>query len=170
MKVAKEFPNFQQVGNLGMRKLLALTGIETESREKVIANNDLENMTVKEVENVVEDERILEKVNKFMERMSYKIPPYKKNLNNEIYEGLPDEEIEILENGVVECYKASEWARNEMYESLKEVKKILNNDKLFAKWVIELEVIDEFEELIGGLLDKAVAEAEKNKANKGDEA
>ena len=54
-----------------------------------------------------------------------------------------------------------------MYESLKEVQKILNNDKLFAKWVIELEVIDEFEELIGGLLDKAVAEAEKNKANKG---
>lgn len=158
MKVAKEFPNFQQVGNLGMRKLLALTGIETESREKVIANNDLENMTVKEVENVVEDEKMLEKVNKFMERMSYKIPPYKKNLDNEIYEGLPDEEIEILENGVVECYKASEWARNEMYESLKEVKKILNNDKLFARWVIELEVIDEFEELIGGLLDKAIAE------------
>ena len=42
-------------------------------------------MTVKEVENVVEDEKMLEKVNKFMERMSYKIPPYKKNLNNEIY-------------------------------------------------------------------------------------
>lgn len=167
MKVAKEFPNFQQVGNLGMRKLLALTGIEAECREKVIANNDLDNMTVKEVEEVVEDEKMLEKVNKFMERMSYKIPPYKKNLNNEIYDGLLDEEKEILENGVVECYKASEWARNEMYEALKEVQKILNNDKLFAKWVIELEVIDEFEELIGGLLDKAVAEAEKTKANKG---
>ena len=125
-------------------------------------------MTVKEVENVVEDEKMLEKVNKFMERMSYKIPPYKKNLNNEIYDGLLDEEKEILENGVVECYKASEWARSEMYESLKEVQKILNNDKLFAKWVIELEVIDEFEELIGGLLDKAVAE--ENKANKGVEA
>ena len=79
-----------------------------------------------------------------------------------------DEDKEILENGVVECYKASEWARSEMYESLKEVQKILNNDKLFAKWVIELEVIDEFEELIGGLLDKAVAE--ENKANKGVEA
>lgn len=167
MKVAKEFPDFHAVGNLGMKKLLALTGIEAECREKVIANNDLDNMTVKEVEEVVEDEKMLEKVNKFMERMSYKIPPYKKNLNNEIYDGLLDEEKEILENGVVECYKASEWARNEMYESLKEVQKILNNDKLFAKWVIELEVIDEFEELIGGLLDKAVAEAEKNKANKG---
>lgn len=168
MKVAKEFPDFHLVGNLGMKKLLALTGIEAESREKIINNNDLDNMTVKEVENVVEDEKMLEKVNKFMERMSYKIPPYKKNLNNEIYDGLLDEEKEILENGVVECYKASEWARSEMYESLKEVQKILNNDKLFAKWVIELEVIDEFEELIGGLLDKAVAE--ENKANKGVEA
>ncbi len=168
MKVAKEFPDFHAVGNLGMKKLLALTGIEAESREKIINNNDLDNMTVKEVENVVEDEKMLEKVNKFMERMSYKIPPYKKNLNNEIYDGLLDEEKEILENGVVECYKASEWARSEMYESLKEVQKILNNDKLFAKWVIELEVIDEFEELIGGLLDKAVAE--ENKANKGVEA
>lgn len=165
MKVAKEFPDFQLVGNLGMKKLLALTGIEAENREKIINNNDLDNMTVKEVENVVADEKMLEKVNKFMERMSYKIPQYKKNLNNEIYDGLLDEEKEILENGVVECYKASEWARNEMYESLKEVQKILNNDKLFAKWVIELEVIDEFEELIGGLLDKAIAE--ETKTNKG---
>lgn len=165
MKVAKEFPDFQLVGNLGMKKLLALTGIEAENREKIINNNDLDNMTVKEVENVVADEKMLEKVNKFMERMSYKIPQYKKNRNNEIYDGLLDEEKEILENGVVECYKASEWARNEMYESLKEVQKILNNDKLFAKWVIELEVIDEFEELIGGLLDKAIAE--ETKTNKG---
>lgn len=158
MRIAKEFPDVQPVAQLGMRKLLALTGIESEDREKIINDNDLENMTVKEVEKTLEEEKMIKKVNTFMERMSHKIPPHKKNTKNEIYEGLSDEEIEILENGVVECYKVSEWARNEMYESLKEVKKILNNNKLFAEWVISLEVIDEFEEIIGGLLDMAIAE------------
>ena len=162
MKVAKEFQNFQSVGNLGMRKLLALTGLETEDREKISTEYDFEKITVKEVEKIIEEEKLLKKVDKFMKRMSHKIPPYQKKPKDEIYDGLPDEDIEILENGVVEHYKVSEWARNEMYESLKEVKRIFNNNKLFAEWVISLEVIDEFEELIGGLLDKAIEEENKN--------
>lgn len=165
MKVAKAFPNFQSVGNLGMRKLLALTGIEADEREKIIADNDLEKMTVTEVEKVIEEERILEKANKFMERMSHKIPPYIKNTNHKVYEGLSKEDAETMEDNVVECYKASEWARNYMYNVLVDLKKTLNNDKLFAKWLVWSKTIDEFEFIIGGLLDKVVAEAEKNKAN-----
>lgn len=165
MKVAKEFPNFQQVGNLGMRKLLALTGIETESREKVIANNDLENMTVKEVEKIIEEERLLEKANRFMYRFSHKIPPHIKNTNKEIYEGLADEEKETLENDIVKRNEVVEDARSEMYNVLVDLKKTFNNDKLFAKWLDWSRTIDDFEFVIGGLLDKVVAEAEKNKAN-----
>lgn len=165
MKVAKEFPNFQQVGNLGMRKLLALTGIETESREKVIANNDLENMTVKEVEKIIEEERLLEKANRFMYRFSHKIPPHIKNTNKEIYEGLADEEKETLENDIVKRNEVVEDARNEMYNVLVDLKKKFNDDKLFAKWLDWSRTIDDFEFVIGGLLDKVVAEAEKNKAN-----
>lgn len=165
MKVAKEFPNFQQVGNLGMRKLLALTGIESESREKVIANNDLENMTITEVEKIIEEERLLEKANRFMYRFSHKIPPHIKNTNKDIYDGLTDEEKETLENNIVKRNEAVEEARNEMYNVLVDLKKKFNNDKLFAKYLEWSKTIDDFEFIIGGLLDRVVAEAEKNKAN-----
>lgn len=165
MKVAKEFPNFQSVGNLGMRKLLALTGIESDGREKIIAENDLEKMTVTELEKIIEEERLLEKANKFMYRFSHKIPPHIKNTNKEIYDGLTDEEKETLENNIVKRNKVVEDARNEMYNVLVDLKKKFNNDKLFAKWLDWSNTIDDFEFVIGGLLDKVVAEAEKNKAN-----
>lgn len=165
MKVAKEFPNFQLVGNLGMRKLLALTGIEAEGREKIIADNDLEKMTITELEKIIEEERLLEKANRFMYRFSHKIPPYQGNPHHELYEGLADEEIEVLENNLVERNKVVEEARNEMYNVLVDLKKTFNNDKLFAKWLDWSRTIDDFEFIIGGLLDKVVAEAEKNKAN-----
>lgn len=165
MKVAKEFPNFQHVGNLGMRKLLVLTGIEADGREKIIADNDLENMTVKEVEKIIEEERLLEKANRFMYRFSHKIPPHIKNTNKEIYEGLADEEKETLENDIVKRNEVVEDARSEMYNVLVDLKKTFNNDKLFAKWLDWSRTIDDFEFVIGGLLDKVVAEAEKNKAN-----
>ena len=164
MKVAKEFPDFQQVGNLGMRKLLALTGIESEGREKIIADNDLESMSTKEVEKVVEEEIILKKANKFMERMSHKIPPHIKNTNHEVYDGLPKEDVETIEDDVVEIYKQAEIVRNEMYNILTTLKKQLNNDKLFAKWLIAREIIEEYEFILGCFLDNAIAEAEK-KAN-----
>lgn len=165
MKVAKEFPNFQLVGNLGMRKLLALTGIESEGREKIIADNDLEKMTVTELEKIIEEERLLEKANRFMYRFSHKIPPHIKNTNRDIYDGLTDEEKETLENNIVERNKVVEDARSEMYNVLVDLKKTFNNDKLFAKWLDWSRTIDDFEFVIGGLLDKVVAEAEKNKAN-----
>lgn len=165
MKVAKEFPNFQHVGNLGMRKLLALTGIESEGREKIIADNDLEKMTVTELEKIIEEERLLEKANRFMYRFSHKIPPHIKNTNRDIYDGLTDEEKETLENNIVERNKVVEDARSEMYNVLIDLKKTFNNDKLFAKWLDWSRTIDDFEFVIGGLLDKVVAEAEKNKAN-----
>lgn len=165
MKVAKAFPDFQQVGTLGVRKLLALTGIESEGREKIIADNDLEKMTVTELEKIIEEESLLEKANRFMYRFSHKIPPHIKNTNRDIYDGLTDEEKETLENNIVEHNKVVEDARSEMYNVLVDFKKTFNNDKLFAKWLDWSRTIDDFEFVIGGLLDKVVAEAEKNKAN-----
>ncbi len=148
-----------------MRKLLALTGIESEGREKIIADNDLEKMTVTELEKIIEEERLLEKANRFMYRFSHKIPPHIKNTNRDIYDGLTDEEKETLENNIVERNKVVEDARSEMYNVLVDLKKTFNNDKLFAKWLDWSRTIDDFEFVIGGLLDKVVAEAEKNKAN-----
>lgn len=169
MKVAKEFQDFQPVGKLGMRKLLALSGIEADDREKVIADNDLEKMTITEVEKIIEEARLLEKANRFMYRFSHKIPPHIKNTKKEIYDGLTDEQKETLENNLVEAHRVTEEARNEMYNLLVNLKKKFNNDKLFAKWLDWSKIIDDFEFIIGGLLDKAVAEAEKENFTKGDE-
>lgn len=73
MKVAKEFPNVQPVAQLGMRKLLALAGMEVEEREKVINSNDLEKLTVKEVEEAIEIRKQLENVEFIIDILSNKI-------------------------------------------------------------------------------------------------
>lgn len=166
MKVAKEFPDVQPVAQLGIRKLLALTGLETDDREKVINDNDLESMSSKKVEEVVEEEKMVKKVNKFMERFSHKILPYQRNSKNEIYKDLSDEDIDFLENILVKHYERAENVRNEIYDTLINLKEVLNNDKVFSKWLISIEVIEDFEDLFGGLLDKSITE---KKANKGAE-
>lgn len=146
MKVAKEFPNFQQVGNLGMRKLLALTGIETESREKVIANNDLENMTVKQVKQAIDDEKMVKEVNEFMERMSQELPKYGEDFDYTKH-GFTDEDAQELKEIANNINQSFEDSRIAEYQELLHLKEIFKDDKIFARFVIQTglkEAIEEF--------------------------
>lgn len=148
MKVAKEFPDFQSVGNLGMRKLLALTGIESEDREKIIADNDLETMTVKEVEKVIEEEKQIKKVNDFMNKLSQEIPTISLdyscidfNITKE-KNSLNDEEIEQLKKELNHLF--TEYIniyRLIWYDKLNELREVIHNERNFAHAITTLNII-----------------------------
>ena len=171
MKVAREFADVQPVAQLGIRKLLALTGIEEEEREKVINDYDLETMTAKQVEEIVKEEKIIKEVNEFMEKLSHKFPPHEININNDIYADLTYEEAMKLEQGAVNGHQAFEDIRAMEYQELLDIKDIFKDDKKFAKFVIQTGLKEAIEEFVfqRELPDKlfAVWEAiEKNLQNK----
>lgn len=152
IKVAKEFQDFQPVGKLGMRKLLALSGIEADDREKISTEYDLEKMTVKEVDEVVKMEKQIKKVNDFMDKLSqevtqtgldysfidFNIDP----ITNEILlltpEQIEQEKKELEEFILMIVNKC----RIYWYEPLNELRKVINNDKNFAHAVIGLNTME----------------------------
>lgn len=136
MKVAQEFPDVHSVAHLGIKKLLALTGIEADDREKIINNNDLEDMTVKQVEEIIKGEKMLKEVNEFMERMSQELPKYGEDFNY-ASEGFTEEETQKLKEYGNSLNQAFENARVIEYQELLDIKEIFKDDKMFAKFVIQ---------------------------------
>lgn len=61
MKVATEFSDYAPVRNLGTRKLFALAGLDEENRQEVMQENDVENMTTRELEQVVKEKKEIKK-------------------------------------------------------------------------------------------------------------
>ena len=61
MKVANTFENWQPVANLGTRKLLALAGLDEENRQEVMQENNVEDMTTRELEKVVKEKKEIKK-------------------------------------------------------------------------------------------------------------
>lgn len=57
MKVATTFENWQPVANLGTRKLLALAGLDEEDRQEIMQENNVEDMTTRELERVVKEKK-----------------------------------------------------------------------------------------------------------------
>lgn len=164
MKVAKEFPDFHAVGNLGMKKLLALTGIEAESREKVIANNDLDNMTVKEVEEVVKMEQQLESLNFLMEILSNEVTKTgidyasTSNINWDIDiitgKKLTLEEVKELQEGVEEIIlKDINRLRTGWYKHIDTLRKNFTDDKAFFQTFYEENIMQRIHGDINGDID-----------------
>ncbi len=146
MKVAKEFPDVQPVAKLGMRKLLALAGMEAEERKKVINNNDLETMTAKEVEKVIEEEKRIKCVLDIMDKLSRKLPYRELIFDNVDFsengtKALTVEEIEQEKRELEDfIYEEMDKERLYWYEPLKELREVINNDKDFANATIGLDV------------------------------
>lgn len=61
MKVATTFSNSQPVANLGTRKLLALAGLDEEDRTEVIQENNIKDITTRELEKVVKEKKEIKK-------------------------------------------------------------------------------------------------------------
>ena len=147
MKVAQEFPDLQPVANLGIRKLLALTDIETDDRKKIISDYDLESMTVKEVEETVKDEKMVKEVNDFIERLSHKLSIRESSFDFAEH-GFTDEEAQEIKQLGTEIDEAFEQDRINQHQTLLELKDIFRDEKKFAKFVIQTGLKEAIEALV----------------------
>lgn len=57
MKIAKEFPDSQQVANLGTRKLLLLADVDFEEREELMKENNITDITAEELKKAIQDKK-----------------------------------------------------------------------------------------------------------------
>lgn len=91
MKIANTFSNSQPVANLGTRKLLALAGLDEEDRQELMKENNVENMTTRELEQVVKEKK---EIKKQLEA--------EQELSNELQEEIKEKErqIKTLQNEI----------------------------------------------------------------------
>ena len=107
MKIATEFSNVSAVQHLGSRKLFALAGLDEEDRQEVMQENDVEDMTTRELEQVVKEKKEikkqLEEEQEYSEELQQAIKEKESQiraLQNEI-ENIQIPEKEIVEKEVV---------------------------------------------------------------------
>lgn len=107
IKVATTFSNTQPVSHLGTRKLLALAGLDEEDRQEVMQENNVENMTTRELEQVVKEKKEIKKQLEAEQEYSQELQEAIKqkeqqirNLQNEI-ENVTKSEVQTIEKEVV---------------------------------------------------------------------
>lgn len=61
MKIATEFSNVSAVQHLGSKKLFLLAGLDEEDREEIMKENNVEDMTSRELEQVVKEKKEIKK-------------------------------------------------------------------------------------------------------------
>lgn len=155
MKIAVEFPDYAPVRNLGTRKLLALAGLEEEDRQELIKQNNIEDMTTKELEQAVKEKKEIKKQLEAEQEYSEELQEairQKEKLINELQSRIdsiqiPKKEIvekevvkEVIPTGIKEqIEKLKEEKnkllneRNQYYEKAKEVERDLKEVKLTLK-------------------------------------
>jgi len=60
MQVSREFPNLTSISNLGSGKLFALLSLPSEERETFITENNVEDMTTRELQQAIKEKKALE--------------------------------------------------------------------------------------------------------------
>lgn len=107
MKVATTFSNSQSIANLGSTKLFLLAGLDEENREEVMQENNIEEMTTRELEQVVKEKKEikkqLEEEKEYSEELQEAIKEKEiqiRNLQNEI-ENVSKPEVQVVEKEII---------------------------------------------------------------------
>ncbi len=144
MKIAQTFPDLQPVANFGVRKLLALAGLEDKEREKIINNYELENMTVKELEEVIDTKKKLKRIQFLMEILSTEViqtgfdydsmPNMDWDIDRFTGEKLTLEEVKEKQKGVEKLLVEDiNQTRIYWYKCIEDLRKDSDDDKNFVK-------------------------------------
>lgn len=107
MKVATTFSNSQSIANLGSTKLFLLAGLDEENREEVMQENNIEEMTTRELEQVVKEKKEIKKQleaeKEYSEELQEAIKEKEiqiRNLQNEI-ENVSKPEVQVVEKEII---------------------------------------------------------------------
>lgn len=107
MKVATEFPDYAPVRNLGTRKLFVLAGLDEEDRQEVMQENNIEEMTTRELEQVVKEKKEIKKQLEAEQEYSQELQDAIKQKEEQIralkiqIENTEKPEVQIVEKEVV---------------------------------------------------------------------
>lgn len=138
MKVASTFSNSQSLANLGSTKLFLLAGLDEEDRQEVMEGNNIEDMTTRELKQVVKEKKEIKKqleaekeyseelqeairdketqINELKERIENIKIPEKEIIEREVIkEVVPDSiksQVEQLEKEKTELFKKYEEAKS----------------------------------------------------------
>lgn len=107
MKVANTFSNSQSLANLGSTKLFLLAGLDEEDRQEVMQESNVEDMTTRELEQVVKEKKEIKKQleaeqeysNELQEAIKEKEQQIRDLQNN--IENIQKPEIQVVEKEVV---------------------------------------------------------------------
>jgi hypothetical protein len=107
MKIATEFSNVSAVQHLGSRKLFLLAGLDEENREEVMQENNVEEMTTRELEQVIKEKKEIKKQleaeKEYSEELQEAIKEKEiqiRNLQNEI-ENVSKPEVQVVEKEII---------------------------------------------------------------------
>lgn len=107
MKVATTFSNSQSISNLGSTKLFLLAGLDEENREEVMQENNIKEMTTRELEQVVKEKKEIKKQleaeKEYSEELQEAIKEKEiqiRNLQNEI-ENVSKPEVQVVEKEII---------------------------------------------------------------------
>ena len=137
MKVATTFSNWQPVANLGSRKLLALAGLDEEDRKEVMKENNVEDMTTRELEKVVKEKKEIKKQLEAEQEYSNELQDAIKEKENQIRAlkqkieniQIPEKEIvekevvkEIIPESITKQMEQLEEEKNELFQKYEQAK------------------------------------------------
>lgn len=133
MKIATEFSNVSAVQHLGSRKLFALAGLDEEERQELIQKNNLEDMTTRQLEEVIKEKKEIKKQlaegQEYIEELQGKIQERERQISK-----LKDDmkNIQIPEKEIIE----KEVIKEVVPESIKSQVECLEKEKaeLFQKY------------------------------------
>lgn len=91
MSIATEFSNCSSLSNLGSTKLFLLAGLEEEDRQEVMQENNIEDMTTRELEQIVKEKKEITKQLKAEQE-------YSEELQQAIKE--KEQKIKVLQNEI----------------------------------------------------------------------
>lgn len=103
MKVATTFSNSQAIANLGSTKLFLLAGLEEEERQEVMQENNVEEMTTRELEQVIKEKKQIKEQLEAEQDYSSELQETIKQKEEKIRElQIEIEKIQIPEKEIVE--------------------------------------------------------------------
>lgn len=147
MKIATEFSNVSAVQHLGSRKLFALAGLDEEDRQELMQENNVEDMTTRQLEEVIkekkeikkqlaEEQEYIEELQKQIQEKELQINKLKDDMKNI---QIPEKEIiekevikEIVPESIksqVECLEKEKAELFQKYEEAKSTIVSMNNMK-----------------------------------------
>lgn len=107
MKVATTFSNSQSLANLGSTKLFLLAGLDEENRQEIMKESNVEEMTTRELEQVVKEKKEIKKQLEAEKEYSEELQEAIKQKENQIrtlkneIENIQKPEKEIVEKEVI---------------------------------------------------------------------